>query len=225
MNVSSKSTLTKAQPEDSDTRELLLNAAGDLMLERGTVHISFSDIAQKSGVNAALIKYYFGNKSGMLLELVRRAVGASVAQLDGLLAMSLPASEKLRIHISGVVNTYHRYPYINRLLHYILSLEDANYGEIIAEEVVKPLAAAQRRILEEGWASGQFRKVDPMLFYFHVVGACDHLFYARNALKRGFGVDEVTEELKMAYSRHLADMIFNGLLAPASGHSDALPTT
>ncbi len=204
--------------DDMDTREQLLKAAGDLMVERNSVNVSFSDIAQKSGVNAALIKYYFGNKSGMLLELVRKVVRTSVLQMDDLLKMQLPPEDKLRIHIHGIVNTYFRYPYINRLLHYILSLDEGDYGVIIADEVMKPLATAQRGILEEGVAAGIFRPVDPMLFYFHLIGACDHLFYARKALKFAFGVTEVTDDLKSRYAKHLHDLMINGLLT--HGRSD-----
>ena len=48
------------------TAAKLLVAAGDLMIERNSTDISLSDIAQKSGVNAALVKYHFGNKDGLV---------------------------------------------------------------------------------------------------------------------------------------------------------------
>ena len=41
-----------------------LVAASELMIERSSIDVSLSDIAQKSGVNAALVKYHFGNKDG-----------------------------------------------------------------------------------------------------------------------------------------------------------------
>ncbi len=49
------------------TAAKLLVAAGDLMIERNSTDISLSDIAEKSGVNSALVKYHFGNKDGLLL--------------------------------------------------------------------------------------------------------------------------------------------------------------
>ena len=52
------------------TAEKLLVAASELMIERSSIEISLSDIAQKSGVNAALVKYHFGNKDGLLLALL-----------------------------------------------------------------------------------------------------------------------------------------------------------
>jgi AcrR family transcriptional regulator len=46
------------------TAEKLLLAASELMIERASIEVSLSDIAQKSGVNAALVKYHFGNRTG-----------------------------------------------------------------------------------------------------------------------------------------------------------------
>ena len=54
------------------TAEKLLVAASELMIERSSIEVSLSDIAQKSGVNAALVKYHFGNKDGLLLALLAR---------------------------------------------------------------------------------------------------------------------------------------------------------
>ena len=51
----------------NSTAEKLLVAASELMIERASIEVSLSDIAQKSGVNAALVKYHFGNKDGLLL--------------------------------------------------------------------------------------------------------------------------------------------------------------
>ena len=42
------------------------------MIERASIEVSLSDIAQKSGVNAALVEYQFGNKDGLLLALLAR---------------------------------------------------------------------------------------------------------------------------------------------------------
>ena len=71
----------------AESRERLLEAAGQLMAERGTTDISLSEIAARSGVNSALVKYYFGNKAGMLMALLRRRLGQGMADLQ-----QLPAS-------------------------------------------------------------------------------------------------------------------------------------
>jgi len=201
----------KDKASEISSREALLVAAGELMTEREVVDISFSDIARRSGLNSALIKYYFGNKNGMLLELVRMAVRDSMAGLDVLVNSGASPEEKLRQHIAGIINSYFYYPYINRLLHHLVTTHDEATAAAICDEIVKPLLDAQRAILDEGQAQGIFRDVEPTHFYFHIVGACDALFQSRAILRHGFGVESVTKDHKREFADHLHTVVLNGI--------------
>ena len=190
------------------SRGQLLNA---LMTERGTVDISLSDIARYSGLNSALVSYYFGTKQGMMLALLEEVLGHGLRQLEGLLAMPLDPVEKLKLHVRGIISVYFRYPYINRLIH--LLFEDAEAGRRVAETISKPLAQTQRRLIDEGIEAGLFRPVDPMLFYFIVLGACDHLFFGQHMLRGAFGIEAVDDDLRNRYTNQLLDMILTGIKA------------
>lgn len=199
---------------DADTptaRDQLLDATGALMTEQRSIEISLSEIAERSGLNSALVKYYFGSKNGLLVALLRKVLGPRMAELQPLASADMPASEKLRIHINGVVNTYFKYPYVNRLMHYLLTDAGQEYGKIIAEEFARPLVETQTAILAEGQQAGLFRQTDPLIFYFHLVGACDFLFFGRATLDHVFGVPEVTQDLKRRYVEHLYQTLTQGL--------------
>ena len=79
------------------TAEKLLVAASELMIERSSIEVSLSDIAQKSGVNAALVKYHFGNKDGLLMALLARDAATEVANLEYLLAQPIAPTAKTEI--------------------------------------------------------------------------------------------------------------------------------
>lgn len=199
---------------DADTptaRDQLLDATGALMTEQRSIEISLSEIAERSGLNSALVKYYFGSKNGLLVALLRKVLGPRMAELQPLASADMPANEKLRIHINGVVNTYFKYPYVNRLMHYLLTDAGQEYGKIIAEEFARPLVETQTAILAEGQQAGLFRQADPLIFYFHLVGACDFLFFGRATLDHVFGVPEVTQDLKRRYVEHLYQTLTQGL--------------
>src|ERR1700761_5068696 len=82
------------------TADKLLVAASELMIERSSIEVSLSDIAQKSGANAALVKYHFGNKAGLLLALLARDAATEVANLEYLLVQPISPVAKLKLHIA-----------------------------------------------------------------------------------------------------------------------------
>src|ERR1700757_3282520 len=210
------SALNRLQAARSGTAERLLAAASDLMIERSSIDVSLSDIAQKSGVNSALVKYHFGNKDGLLLALLARDAATEVANLEYLLAQPITPTEKLKLHIAGIIRAYRRFPYMNRLIHYLLHESSTEAADEVSKFFVAPLLAFQRRLLSEGIRTGEFRKVDPVSFYTSLIGACDHLFFGRKAMSRASGVGPVTDQVCRDYIRHMEALICAGMLKEAS---------
>jgi AcrR family transcriptional regulator len=196
----------------SATAEKLLLAAGELMIARNSIEVSLSDIAQKSGVNAALVKYHFGNKDGLLLALLARDAATELAHLEYLLAQPIPPTAKLKLHIAGIIRAYRQFPYMNRLIHYLLHESSAEAADEVSKFFVAPLLDFHRRLLAEGIKCGEFRNVDPVLFYTSLIGACDHLFFGRHAMSRAIGVGPVTDEVCRQYIGHMEALICGGML-------------
>jgi AcrR family transcriptional regulator len=194
------------------TADKLLVAASELMIERSAIEVSLSDIAQKSGVNSALVKYHFGNKDGLLLSLLARVAATEMAQLEYLLAQSITPTAKLKLHIAGIIRAYQQFPYMNRLIHYLLHESSGKAADEVSKFFVAPLLDFHRRLLAEGIKAGEFRKVDPVLFYTSLIGACDHLFFGRHAMSRAAGVGPVTDEVCRQYIRHVEALICGGML-------------
>jgi len=203
---------TRLQATKNTTAEKLLEAASDLMIERSSTEVSLSDIAQKSGVNAALVKYHFGNKDGLLLALLARDAATEMANLEYLLAQPVTPTEKLKLHIAGIIRAYRRFPYMNRLIHYLLHESSAEAADEVSKFFVAPLLDFHRRLLAEGIRCGEFRKIDPVLFYTSLIGACDHLFFGRHAMSRATGVGPVTDEVCRQYIKHMEALICGGML-------------
>lgn len=201
----------QARRAEGPSRDVLLTAASDLMIELGTPDVSLHAIARKAGVTAPLVKYYFGSKEGLLVALVERDTARSLAQLEGLNAMALDPLAKLKIHITGIVRTYSRYPYLVGLLNHLLRETQGEASERIKASFVTPLIDAQRRIVEEGVAAGQLRAIDPDQLYFIIVGACQYLFSSRVAFANILDGRLQGEAFERDFSATVIDVILNGL--------------
>ncbi|MGM4904156.1 TetR family transcriptional regulator [Tardiphaga sp. 866_E4_N2_1] len=206
------STSVKTAAARNPTADKLLLAASELMIASNSIEVSLSEIAQQSGVNAALVKYHFGNKDGLLLALLARDAATEMTNLEYLLAQPISATAKLRLHIAGIIKAYYQFPYMNRLIHYLLHESSNEAADEVSKFFVGPLLGFHRRLLAEGLESGEFRKVDPVLFYTSLIGACDNLFFSRHAMSRAIGVGPVTDEVCRDYVAHMEAMLLGGIL-------------
>ncbi|MGR3780548.1 MAG: TetR family transcriptional regulator [Albimonas sp.] len=206
-------TAAVADGDRMSTRDLLLTAASELMRKRDTLNVPISEIAAEAGVNSALVKYYFGNKNGLMLALLERDLGASITQLSALVNMDMSPSKKMRYHLSGLVRMYFRCPYLQRLLIKTMRDESADIARDIAEKYLAPISHAYHAMISEGVAAGEFKPIDSRLFYFIAIGAADQIFSARFVLKYVHGIDEIDDELRRAYVDTTITLIMDGLLA------------
>ena len=200
----------KATVEKS-TKDLLLDTAAAIMSERGRVDVTLSELGERSGMNTALVRYYFGNKHGMMMALIERTLNQAMAQLEKLLILDIPADEKLARHIKGTINTYFSYPFVNRLLHSLGTVDDGKFAKEIASKFARPIMEFQRQVLKDGQDQGLFQKVDPKLLSFHIEGACDYLFHNLGYLKELHGIDDVSEEIKQSYGEQVSSIIIQGI--------------
>lgn len=194
-------------------RELLLQTASDIMREGDIVDISLSELSLRSGLNSALVKYYFGNKAGLMRALLDRDMEGIIHAVDALMAKNMPPEVRLRRHIGAVVDTYFKTPYLNRLLMRLVRESDDDEAHRIADSYLTPLSRAYDKLIEDGVRQGVFRNVDPQLFYFTTTGAADRFFSSRLVLKHCYDTDTLTEELRDRYREHCIDFIMSGILA------------
>lgn len=207
----------KGRPRKDDdraaARERLLDAAHELMCERGTIDVPVNEIAIRTGLNVALINYYFGGKDGLLLHLAMRHRAGYAAALESLLKAAYTAEQKLTLHIRGIVRAFRRVPYLQRLLHKILRDSSEEEARACGAAMIHPLGAFYKQIVAQSEADGSLRAVDPVHLYITIVGACDFLYSGSASLSYGFGLKTVDDALSESYASHLVSIVMTGLRA------------
>ncbi|MFF5362867.1 TetR/AcrR family transcriptional regulator [Streptomyces scabiei] len=77
-------------------RERVMQEAWALLVERGLADLSLSELGRRLDTSAGHLSYYFGSKSGLLLELLRWSEGELAEQRELLLESDSSAEERLR---------------------------------------------------------------------------------------------------------------------------------
>jgi len=202
-----------SQPDvQVEAREQLLVTASRLMREGDTIDISLSELSKAAGLNSALVKYYFGNKGGLMREVLVRDMREIHAALANLLGEDLDPEARMRRHVAGVVDTLFQVPYIQRLLMQLLAESTQAESQRLADAYLMPIYSAYDRLIGDGVEAGVFREVDPHMFFFTLIGSADRFFAARLFLHYCFGEDPLTDELRDRYRDHAIDFVMAGLL-------------
>lgn len=86
-----------ARADGLQTREQILEAAGQLFAERGYADTTSKAICARAGVNIAAVNYHFGSRDGLYLKVLAEAHQRvmSLESLRELAASALPGAQKL----------------------------------------------------------------------------------------------------------------------------------
>ena len=87
MSQANRKPRQRGRPTDDpsqDLREALLDAAEELFSEQGFSAVPVRAVAERAGVNPALVHYYFGSKQKLLLAVMDRAFEPLAAAVAGL---------------------------------------------------------------------------------------------------------------------------------------------
>jgi TetR/AcrR family transcriptional regulator len=197
----------------NDSAVQLIEATASLLSKRSDLNVSLSDIAQHSGLNSALIKYYFKNKEGLLLALLEHDASKHMEGLTRLVEMDASAKQKLSLHIRAVFRAYFHSPYLNRLIHYMEQHAEPSLGARVTQIFVKPIHAAYKAILAQGIREGVFRSIDPGLLYFSLIGTCDHMSVNNQSVEALTGHAKMTKKQMETNLAHVTEMILRGIAA------------
>lgn len=204
------------------TRKALLAAGTELFAEHGFDGASVSAIAQKAGVNKAMISYHFGGKRDLYVAILVANFDEIVADAERVAGSSGPAPRVLREIIATIGETAMlRHPHFCTMLLREVLTGGARLEKAVLAQPVRLLGAVQR-IVERGIREGAFRPVDPLLTHLSLVGSLVFFFATARFRQRVLRDRLHREEPDGAtYVAHLQDLILEGLVTRGSGSAVA----
>jgi TetR/AcrR family transcriptional regulator, regulator of cefoperazone and chloramphenicol sensitivity len=127
------------QEEQVETRQRLIEAAGEVFASQGFRNATVREICQRAGANVASVNYHFGDKEGLYLEVLRFAHTCAFAKYPPDMGLAPGATPKQRLH--AFVRSF--------LLRVLDTGRPAWHGKLMVREIADPTPALES-IVKDG---------------------------------------------------------------------------
>src|SRR5881296_836573 len=112
-----------------ETRQRLLEAAGEVFAEHGFHDATIREICEKAKANVAAVNYHFGDKEELYAAVFDYARACAVDQFNELVVPTIPPEERLRAFVQAV------------LVRFFDEGRPAWLGKLVAREMIEPTKA------------------------------------------------------------------------------------
>ena len=204
-------TLAPGRPKGgSDARARLIEAALSLFGNRAFQTISTREIAREAGVDASLIRYYFGSKSGLFEQMVRETIEPVLTRFRALSDIHSPDD------IGDFMQIYYRAmapnPGLPRLVLRVLQEDEGSEPYRIVLSVFSEVMQLSRRWFDEVFTRpGYLRQnVDSDFARLSLISLLVFPLIAPPVLMRQFGLTPDLESL-LQLAKHNVEVIKQGL--------------
>jgi AcrR family transcriptional regulator len=183
------------------TKEDILEAAAQIIREKGYHAASMQDIAQAVDLRKASLYHHFDRKQKILVELLDKALDILIEEITGVVQTPVPPDEKLRLALQSYLNSL----VDNIDLASVLLLEHRSLEPGLREGHIPRRDRYEelwRGIIEEGVSQGAFSCDDPRLAVKAVLGVANWtiMWYQERG---SLSATEIADQT--------ADLLLNGL--------------
>lgn len=191
------------------TQTAILDAAEEEFAEHGLVGAHTEVIASRSGVTKTMIYYYFDNKEGLYLAMLKRLFTQRFSLINEMNFKQFSPEEALKNFIHQFLSEISLNPNFPKImLHEALQNKGKYYKQIGVLFLYKKLKA----ILERGMASGVFRKLEPQYVAVDIVGICVFYFCVYENIKHLWPKKQLfSEEMLEQHKSEALNLILAGV--------------
>jgi len=198
----------------ASAKDQILDAAEALFARKGYDATTIKAIGAATGLNPALLYYYFAGKEELYKAVLQRLVGTILSQGGALLDGTLPPAEAIRRLLTMQAEWLLRHPSLPRLL----AREMLDHDALHAQEVILQMAAGPFhrlcQVIEQGQALGAFRAdVEPRFAAVSVIAQVVYFILFRPAVGIFFGRGPagITDQTAREFARHAGEFAVRAL--------------
>ncbi len=197
-----------------DIESTILKAASSVFVKDGYDGARMNVIAEKAGINKALLHYYFRSKNHLFQMVFERLMHDFFSSIYREVSMDTDFRTYLDNFVSIYLNTISKRPYVIRFMIWELGHGSGTVNELIGRIMKKweikeiPVITAVQRAIDRG----EIRAVDPIQLFISLIALCIFPFAARAILENKVeGLKVLSKEFVEARKEAILDLIWNGI--------------
>jgi len=195
--------------------EALIAATRQLMKTTPPAQITRLDIARVAGVDPGLVRYYFGDKSELIVKAVLQVGEELLEQQAANVAKPGTASEKITRRLGTLLDTLFEDPSMHHLIIESIIHGESKEARQVRDDMVWGTMKDLTAIIDQGVAEGEFRKVDPRFLFLAMVGVCSHAMAERGLFGELVGEEPNRLHLEQ-YKEFVSQLFLHGLTGAPS---------
>ncbi len=200
------------------TEEIILQNAMDVFIEKGRHGARMQDIADRAGINKAMLHYYFRSKDKLYAQIFELVF----VKYFGELLDVFKEENRFETTLKSFINRYIDILDENPRLPVFVASEMLEGGSIV-EEIISSLIRSDKfqvphkmiHAIDRAVKSGEIVAVDHVNLMMNVIGACIYFFIAEPVFRAIFSMDNDYDRKKFIEDRKKAifENIYYGISA------------
>jgi len=98
--------------KEVNTEQKILNAAKEVFQKKGMTGARMHEIADKAGINKALLHYYYRTKEKLFEKVFEIAFSLFIPRVKEMMASNKPILEKINFFVDNYMDLLYKHPYI-----------------------------------------------------------------------------------------------------------------
>lgn len=168
--------------EDGKTQEKILESAKIVFMQYGLYGARMQDIADRAGINKALLHYYFRNKEKLFDAVFEGALEKYFDQMTVIGDISLPLKERVYRYIDNIFDFFSEYPQMS-----IFIIKEISVNPELFRQKVEGFKRAKGPFLIDAlrtaMGKGEIEAFDPVTFLMNLHSLCAYPFLASPIFK------------------------------------------
>ncbi|GAB4337381.1 MAG: hypothetical protein Kow0037_20070 [Calditrichia bacterium] len=200
---------------DQQTEQRILQAATEVFIEKGQDGARMEEIAQRAGINKALLHYYFRSKKQLFRKVFQQEVNSFFQTIFQSLRPELELEDFLCHFIDTYIDLLIRKPYMPRFIVWEVLPQTDLFKEIIVPLLSSvsptPVDIVTEKI-ETAKRQGRIRNVDSLQLIVNIVGMVLFAFIGAPIIEQiQPGIKVLSEDFLQKRKAEIKSLVLNGI--------------